>query len=110
MAYEFMREYRDQYGIREMTKVFGVSTDAYYKWAKQGPSQRRSAEDAALPGLIRDGWLYLTVVLDLYDRKVIGRAFSDGLETARTTIPAVRMAFASRTARDGLVFHFAFGS
>jgi transposase InsO family protein len=30
----------------------------------------------------RDGWVYLTVVLDLYDRKVIGRALGAGMETA----------------------------
>jgi transposase InsO family protein len=45
------------------------------------------------------------VILDLFDRKVIGWAFSDGLETARTAIPALRMAFASRRAREGMVFH-----
>jgi transposase InsO family protein len=39
------------------------------------------------------GWLYLTVVLDLYDRKAIDWAFSAGLETVQTTIPALRMAF-----------------
>jgi transposase InsO family protein len=51
------------------------------------------------------GWIYLTTVPDLYDRKVIGRAFSSDMETARTTIPAVRMAFARRSAPEGLVFH-----
>jgi transposase InsO family protein len=54
---------------------------------------------------VLDGWLYLTVILDLFDRKVIGWAFSDGLETARTTIPALRMAFANRRAREGLASH-----
>jgi transposase InsO family protein len=34
------------------------------------------------------GWIYLRVVLDLYDRKVIGWAFSAGLETIHTAIPA----------------------
>ncbi|MDR3114516.1 MAG: DDE-type integrase/transposase/recombinase [Treponema sp.] len=51
------------------------------------------------------GWLYLTVVLDLYDRNVIGWAFSVGLETVQTTIPALRMAFHNHTARESLVFH-----
>jgi transposase InsO family protein len=44
-------------------------------------------------------------VLDLYDRKVIGWAFSGDLETIHTTIPAVQMAFTNRTAREGLLFH-----
>jgi hypothetical protein len=33
------------------------------------------------------GWVYLTVVLDLFDRKVIGWAFSSDMETIHTTIP-----------------------
>jgi transposase InsO family protein len=49
--------------------------------------------------------VYLTVVLDLYDRKVIGRALSGGLETLHTTIPALKMAFVNRKAREGLIFH-----
>ncbi|MDR1249237.1 MAG: hypothetical protein LBK63_08040 [Treponema sp.] len=36
------------------------------------------------------GWLYLTVALDLFDRKVIGWAFSADLETVHTTFPALR--------------------
>jgi transposase len=36
MAYRFMREHKNQYGIREMAAIFGVSRSAYYKWAKQG--------------------------------------------------------------------------
>jgi transposase InsO family protein len=35
------------------------------------------------------GWVYLTVVPDLFDRKVIGWALSDDVETVHTTIPAL---------------------
>jgi transposase InsO family protein len=49
--------------------------------------------------------VYLTVVLDLYDRKVIGRALSADMETVHTTIPAQEIAFAGRKAREGLIFH-----
>ncbi|MDR2742275.1 MAG: DDE-type integrase/transposase/recombinase [Treponema sp.] len=51
------------------------------------------------------GWVYLTVVVDLYDRKVIGWAFSGDMETVHTTIPALEVAFANRKAREGLIFH-----
>jgi transposase InsO family protein len=50
--------------------------------------------------------VYLTVVPDLFDRKVIGWAFNDDMETVHTTIPALEMAFANRPAREGLLFHF----
>jgi transposase InsO family protein len=51
------------------------------------------------------GWVYLTVVLDLYDRKVIGWALSTDMETVHTTIPALQMAFSDRAPREGLIFH-----
>jgi transposase InsO family protein len=45
------------------------------------------------------------VVLDLFDRKVIGRALSAGMETVHTAIPALEMACASRTPGNSLIFH-----
>jgi transposase InsO family protein len=47
----------------------------------------------------------LTVVLDMFDRKVIGRALSGDMEAGHTAIPAMEMAFANRGAREGLTFH-----
>jgi transposase InsO family protein len=49
--------------------------------------------------------VYLTVVLDLYDRKVIGWALSADMETCHTTIPALEMAFKNRRVQAGLLFH-----
>jgi transposase InsO family protein len=53
----------------------------------------------------QSGWVYLAVVLDLYDRKVIAWAFSVDRETVHTTIPALRMAFTHRAAQDRLLCH-----
>ena len=194
MAYEFIRENRNQYTVREMAGLFGVSRGAYYQWARYGVSQRRSIIDAELVCLIqkivkdnhyrygsprvrrelreqhgkrvslkkvarlmrenrlnahrkrpfirttdsnhslsvsenilnRDfhaekpgqkwvsditylrtciGWLYLTVVVDLFDRKVIGWAFSAGLDAAQTSIPAFAMAVKNRHPMNGLILH-----
>jgi len=52
-----------------------------------------------------NGWVYLTVVLDLYDRKVVGWALSVGMEAADTAIAALKMAVKNRTPEDGFVFH-----
>jgi transposase InsO family protein len=49
--------------------------------------------------------VYLTVVLDLFDRKVIGWAFSADMETVHTTIPTMDTAVGNRMPRTGLVFH-----
>jgi len=52
-----------------------------------------------------EGWLYLTTVLDLADRKVIGWAFSDSLKAVDTSVAAWRMALKNRTIQEQLPFH-----
>ncbi|MDR0400679.1 MAG: IS3 family transposase [Treponema sp.] len=194
MAYQFLQTHQEQYTIREMAALFGVSCSAYYRWAKYGVSERRKEADAELVDLIRTiqekhhyrygsprvkkelqntygkrvsvkkvarlmrkeglnakrkrnfirttdskhglevcenilsrefhaeaagtkwvsditylrtagGWVYLTMVLDLFDRKIIGWSLSGDMEAGHTTIPAMEMAFANRRAREGLIFH-----
>jgi transposase InsO family protein len=51
------------------------------------------------------GWLYLTTVLDLFDRKVIGWAFSEDMTAEHTTVRAFGMAVINRPPRPGLIFH-----
>jgi len=51
------------------------------------------------------GWLYLTVIIDLYDRKVIGWSFSRSLKATYTTIPAWKMAVRNRLITRRLIFH-----
>ncbi len=51
------------------------------------------------------GWLYLTTVIDVADRKVIGWAFSNDMSTTNTTVKAVKMAVQTRGVKSGLIFH-----
>lgn len=51
------------------------------------------------------GFLYLTVVIDLFDRKVIGWNLSVGLSTKETTFPAWKMAVKNRQITKELLFH-----
>jgi putative transposase len=51
------------------------------------------------------GWLYLTVIIDLFDRKVIGWSFSRSLKASHTTIPAWKMAVRNRMITRKLIFH-----
>ena len=53
----------------------------------------------------KNGWLYLTVIIDLYDRKVIGWSMSRGLSAAETIIPAWMMATMNRPVTQKLIFH-----
>jgi transposase InsO family protein len=189
-----MQANKSRYFIREMAGLFGVTSGAYYKWKKNGVSERRDKRDAELLRLIREiqrrhhnrygsprvretlwneygkrvsrkkaaqlmrgnglnarirrkfipttnsthglavcdnilnrmfhaeaggqkwvsditylrttsDWVYLTVVLDLCDRKVIGWALSAGMEAVHTAIPALDMAVKNRRPRTGLIFH-----
>jgi transposase InsO family protein len=52
-----------------------------------------------------NGWVYLTVVIDLYDRKVLGWALSVGMQASETSIAALEMAAKNRAPRGGLLFH-----
>ena len=53
----------------------------------------------------KNGWLYLTVIIDLYDRKVIGWSMSKGLSAWETVIPAWIMATRNRPVTQKLIFH-----
>jgi transposase InsO family protein len=53
----------------------------------------------------QDGWVYLTVVLDLFDRKVIGWALIADMEALHTAVAALAMACKNRPAHEGLLFH-----
>ena len=51
------------------------------------------------------GWLYLTTVIDLADRKIVGYSFSNDMTANNTVINALKMAIKIRRARSGLIFH-----
>ncbi len=51
------------------------------------------------------GWLYLTTVIDLGDRKVIGWALSTSLKAEHTSVAAWKMAVTNRPVTGDLIFH-----
>jgi len=50
------------------------------------------------------GWLYLTMILDLWDRKIIGWNISGDMR-AENVCKAFSMAVGNRVPREGLIFH-----
>ncbi len=52
-----------------------------------------------------EGWLYLTVVIDLFHRKIIGWSMSNRMLAEQTTIPAFKMALKNCQPPAGLMFH-----
>jgi len=55
--------------------------------------------------MTKSGWLYLTVIIDLYDRKVVGWSMSKGFSAEETIIPAWMMAVINRPITGELIFH-----
>jgi transposase InsO family protein len=54
---------------------------------------------------IGERFYYITFILDLYSRFIVGHAVSDGMFTEQTTIPALKAALKLRTPPKGLIFH-----
>ena len=54
---------------------------------------------------IREKFYYLTFILDLYSRFIVGHSTSRTLRAEDTTIPALRMALKARDTPEGMIFH-----
>jgi transposase InsO family protein len=67
-----------------------------------GPGQKWVSDITYLPA--GGGWLYLTVIIDLFDRKAIGWAMSGSL-AAECVCQAFKMACQNRPPRERLLFH-----
>lgn len=51
------------------------------------------------------GWLYLTIIMDLADRRIVGWSLSSSLKTRDTVVPAWFMAVRNRPISGSLLFH-----
>lgn len=51
------------------------------------------------------GWLYLTVIVDLADRKIVGWSLSETMKTCHTVVPAWKMAIRNRPITTELIFY-----
>jgi transposase InsO family protein len=95
-------------------KRFKVTTDSKHNYPV-APNLLGQVFYASRPGEVwvsdityvrtKNGWLYLTIIIDLYDRKVIGWSMSKGLSAEETVIPAWRMAVRNRPITQRLIFH-----
>jgi len=94
-------------------KRFQVTTDSHHKepvaenildrqFDVAEPTPEWVSDITYLP--TRDGWLYLCVIIDLFDRKVVGWSMRTDM-TATLVIDAFAMAIMMRRPRGRLVFH-----
>jgi transposase InsO family protein len=104
-----------KYGFRSVhKKKFKVTTDSKHTFpVSDNVLNRDFTADRIAQKWVSDltyiytkeGWLYLTAVIDLFDRKVIGWSFSSGMTAQETVIPAWRMSCQNRPITKELIFH-----
>lgn len=51
------------------------------------------------------GWLYLTTVMDLGDRQILGWSLSDGMSARQTSMAAFKQAVGRRTPKKAMLYH-----
>lgn len=104
-----------RHGIRAVRpKKFVATTDSRHGYPVKENMLKRDFK-ATAPGkawvsditYIRtgQGWLYLTMIMDLYDRKVVGWSLSKDMTVSNTSVAAWRMAVNNRPIDQQLIFH-----
>jgi transposase InsO family protein len=110
-----VRKLMNKYGWRsKLKKKFKVTTDSNHAYPICRNHLDRNFKPATLNEVwVSDityintvqGWLYLTTIIDLYDRQVIGWSLSKRLYTSQTIIPAWKMATSKRQIEKSILFH-----
>lgn len=103
-------------GIRSIVskKYRGFTTDSKHslpvaknhlnrEFLADRPGQKWVSDITYIP--TKQGWLYLTIIMDLFDRKIIGWALSTQMTTNETVLAAWKMAIVNRPITEPLIFH-----
>jgi transposase InsO family protein len=108
-------KYMKQLGLRsKLSKKFKVTTDSKHSYlivenmldrqfVVEVPSKVWVSDITYI--YTKEGFIYLTTILDLYDRKIVGWSLSDGMSSEQTSLAAWKMAVKNRTVKKGLMFH-----
>ncbi|MFH7000468.1 IS3 family transposase [Flavobacterium sp. FlaQc-57] len=98
----------------KLSRKFKITTDSKHKYntmanilnrefTVSGPSKVWVSDITCIS--TKEGFLYLTTVIDLYDRKIIGWILSNSISTDKTVLAAWKMAVKTRSIEKGLIFH-----
>lgn len=108
-------KYMRELGLRsKLSKKFKATTDSKHNYlVVENILDRGFAVDQPSKVWVSDityiqtkeGFLYLTTIIDLYDRKMIGWSLSNGMSTEETSLAAWKMAIRNRSVQKGLIFH-----
>lgn len=108
-------KYMKELGLRsKLSKKFKVATDSKHnylvvenvldRYFTVGQPSKVWVSDITYIQT-KEGFLYLTTIIDLYDRKMIGWSLSNGMSTEETSLAAWKMAIRNRSVQKGLIFH-----
>ena len=128
LGYEICRitvaKYMKQLGLRsKLSKKFKVTTNSNHNYLVVENILNREFVIKMLSKVwvsdityiqTKEGFVYLTTIMDLYDRKIIGWSLSDGMSTddpsdseqaKQTSLKTWKMAIKNRNIEEGLIFH-----
>jgi putative transposase len=98
--------------IRKKYRVQTTDSKHQYQVSKNHLNREFSAERVAQKWVsdityikTAEGWVYLTAILDLADRKVVGWALSETMKAEDTSVAAWKMALKVRPITNSLLFH-----
>ena len=99
---------------RKLSKKFKITTDSKYNYLiVENVLNRQFTPKSPSKVWVLDiiyihtkkGFLHLTTIIDLSDRKIIGWSLSNTMSTQDTILSASGMATRNRTVEAGLIFH-----
>lgn len=98
----------------KIKRKFKVTTNSDHK-LPISPNLLEQNFYASAPGLILvsdityirtgEGWLYLTTIMDLFQRKIVGWSMSKTMAVEQTTITAMRQYLMNHVPQSGMIFH-----
>jgi len=104
-----------QMGIRSILKrKFTITTDSNHRYplAKNELNRDFSSSNLGEKWVsdityiqVNDDWNYLTTIMDLADRKIVGWSLSDDMTTENTVFKAWKSAINTREIQDNFIFH-----
>jgi putative transposase len=115
IQYPSVKYYMKMLGLRSKVKrKFTATTDSFHNhYVSPNILNREFTVSEPAIAWVSDityiqtitGFLYLTIIMDLFDRKVIGWSVSNGMSTKQTTLRAWEMAVKNRKITKDLIFH-----
>lgn len=115
IQYGSVRFYMEILGLRRKAKrKFKATTDSHHNhyvspnvlnrvFRVDEPASVWASDITYIQTII--GFMYLTIIMDLFDRKIIGWSLSYGMSTRQTTLRAWEMAVKNRKITKELIFH-----